>query len=214
MINGELEVYIKRKIFPLYLSCDGAHDINHIKYVINRSLKFASMVNDINLNMVYTIAAYHDLGDSFDRKNHEKISASILLSDNELKKYFNDEELIMMSEAIIDHRASLDYEPRSIYGKIVSSADRNVNVDDIFYRTYEYILKHRGYLDTDEILLRAYNHISDKFGKNGYAREKMYFEDDEYTKFLFEIWNLLDDKEEFCKRYKLIIKERENKNGC
>lgn len=43
-----------------------------------------------------------------------------------------------MSEAIEDHRASLEYIPRSIYGKIISSADRNTSIEDILKRTYEY----------------------------------------------------------------------------
>lgn len=207
MINEELEKYIKKKIFPLYLN-NKDHDINHIRYVINRSLKFASGVDDINMNMVYTVASYHDIGDSIDRENHEKVSADILGKDKELRKYFNEFEIQIMKEAILDHRASNNNEPRNIYGKIVSSADRNTDVNDILYRTYEYVLKHRGYLEIDEIINRAYKHIDEKFGKNGYAREKIYFKDEEYDSFLDEIELLLKNKDEFYKRYILVINER------
>ncbi len=207
MINEELEKYIKKKIFPLYLN-NKDHDINHIRYVINRSLKFASSVDDINMNMVYTVASYHDIGDSIDRENHEKVSADILGKDEELRKYFNELEIQIMKEAILDHRASNNNEPRNIYGKIVSSADRNTDVNDILYRTYEYVLKHRGYLKIDEIINRAYKHIEEKFGKNGYAREKIYFKDEEYDSFLDEIELLLRNKDEFYKRYILVINER------
>lgn len=207
MINEELEKYIRKKIFPLYLN-NKDHDINHIRYVINRSLKFASGVDDINMNMVYIVASYHDVGDSIDRKNHEKVSAEILGKDEELRKYFNELEIQIMKEAILDHRASNNNEPRNIYGKIVSSADRNTDVNDILYRTYEYVLKHRGYLEIDEIINRAYKHIVEKFGKNGYAREKIYFKDEEYDSFLDEIELLLRNKDEFYKRYILVINER------
>lgn len=207
MINEELEKYIKKKIFPLYLN-NKDHDINHIRYVINRSLKFASSVDDINMDMVYIVASYHDIGDSIDRENHEKVSADILGKDEELRKYFNDFEIQIMKEAILDHRASNNNEPRNIYGKIVSSADRNTDVNDILYRTYEYVLKHRGYLEIDEIINRAYKHIEEKFGKNGYAREKIYFKDEEYDSFLDEIELLLRNKDEFYKRYILVINER------
>ena len=118
MINEELEKYIKKKIFPLYLN-NKDHDINHIRYVINRSLKFASSVDDINMDMVYIVASYHDIGDSIDRENHEKVSADILGKDEELRKYFNDFEIQIMKEAILDHRASNNNEPRNIYGKII-----------------------------------------------------------------------------------------------
>lgn len=207
MINEDLENYIKKKIFPLYLN-NRDHDINHIKYVINRSLKFASCIENINLDMVYTVASYHDVGDSIDRENHEKVSADILEKDDKLRNYFNESEILIMKEAILDHRASNNKVPRNIYGKIVSSADRNTNVNDILYRTYEYVLKHRGYLDIDEIINRSYRHIEDKFGVNGYAREKIYFKDEEYDSFLKEIELLLSNKNEFYKRYLLIINER------
>lgn len=207
MINEDLENYIKKKIFPLYLN-NRDHDINHIKYVINRSLKFASCIENINLDMVYTVASYHDVGDSIDRENHEKVSADILEKDDKLRNYFSESEILIMKEAILDHRASNNKVPRNIYGKIVSSADRNTNVNDILYRTYEYVLKHRGYLDIDEIINRSYRHIEDKFGVNGYAREKIYFEDEEYDSFLKEIELLLSNKNEFYKRYLLIINER------
>ena len=208
MINEDLEKYIKKKIFPMYLSNDGGHDINHIKYVINRSLKFASMIDDINLDMVYVVAAYHDVGEGIDRENHEKVSSNILRNDLELKKYFSVSEIDIMCEAVLDHRASNKQIPRNIYGKIVSSADRNTDVDDILYRTYEYVLKHRGYLEMNEIIDRAYTHINDKFGMNGYAKDKMYFEDEEYISFLEDIRKLLNDKEKFKDRYLLVISER------
>lgn len=208
MINEELEKYIKKKIFPMYLNNDGGHDINHIKYVINRSLKFASMIEGINLDMVYVVAAYHDVGEGIDRENHEKVSSKILRNDLELRKYFTEEEIDIMCDAVLDHRASNKQIPRNIYGKIVSSADRNTDVDDILYRTYEYVLKHRGYLEMNEIIDRAYMHINDKFGINGYAKDKMYFDDEEYVYFLEEIKKLLNDKNKFKERYLLVIKER------
>jgi uncharacterized protein len=208
MINEDLEKYIKKKIFPMYLGNDGGHDINHIKYVINRSLKFASMIDDINLDMVYVVAAYHDVGEGIDRKKHEMVSSNILRNDLELKKYFSVDEIDIMCEAVLDHRASNKQIPRNIYGKIVSSADRNTSVDDILYRTYEYVLKHRGYLDIEEIIEYAYKHITDKFGIDGYAKDKMYFDDIEYNLFLSEIRNLLFDKKKFYERYLVVIKER------
>ena len=60
-----------------------------IKYVIDRSLKFASKVDNINYDMVYVIAAYHDIGHYIDAKNHEKVSSYILFNDVNLKKFFN-----------------------------------------------------------------------------------------------------------------------------
>lgn len=200
-INNDLKRYIENKILPKYNDNDKGHGIDHIMYVIDRSLKFAKTIDDINLDMVYTIAAYHDIGHSIDAKRHEEISAKILLEDEELKKYFTDEQITIMSEAVNDHRASLEYEPRSIYGKIVSSADRNTSIEVPFRRTYEYRVKHYNNSSLKQIMDESYEHLLGKFGKNGYATEKMYFEDIEYQNFLTEMASLLENRSEFDKRY-------------
>lgn len=114
-INKKLQEYIENNIFPCYEKNDLAHNLDHIKYVINRSLKFASTVDDINYDMVYTIAAYHDIGHYIDAKKHEKVSAIMLLADGNLKQFFNEEQIRIMTEAVHDHRASMEGEPRSIY---------------------------------------------------------------------------------------------------
>lgn len=71
--------------------------------------------------MVYTIASYHDIGHHVNPKIHEIVSAEIMYNDNMLKEFFNDEERKIIKEAIEDHRASSNHEPRNIYGKIVST---------------------------------------------------------------------------------------------
>ena len=94
-INNELKNYIEKNIFPSYSKNDLGHNIDHINYVIERSLKFANEVPDINYDMVYTIAAYHDIGHYIDAKNHEKVSSEMLLADTKLKDFFSDEEIYL-----------------------------------------------------------------------------------------------------------------------
>jgi 8-oxo-dGTP pyrophosphatase MutT (NUDIX family) len=89
-----------------------------------------------------------------------------------------------MYGAVIDHRASSKKDPASIYGKIVSSADRNTSVTSILQRSYAYH-KHKNPTATfEEIAKESFEHVKSKFGVNGYASEKMYFEDREYEMFL------------------------------
>ena len=204
MINSELKKYIEDNIFPSYEKNDKGHNIDHIKYVINRSMAFASTIPDINYNMVYTIAAYHDIGHYVDAKNHEKISADMLLADENLKKFFLSDEIRIMSEAVYDHRAGSDSDPRSNYGKIVSSADRNTFVDVMLSRTYTYNLKHHPDKTIDEIIEESRKHMIAKFGKNGYATNKMYFEDKEFKEFLNQVIKLTKDKEKFVIKFKEI----------
>ena len=201
MLNKELVKYIEEVVFPKYELNDMGHDLSHIKYVIDRSLKFASIAEDINLNMVYVIAAYHDIGHHIDAKNHEVVSARILDEDTKLKEFFKDEEIKIMVEAVEDHRASLEYEPRSIYGKIVSSADRNTLIDVPLKRTYAYRIEHCPESSIEQIIEESREHLQKKFGRDGYATEKMYFEDQDYYDFLNEMADLVEDKEAFIKRY-------------
>ena len=202
MVNESLKKYIEEVIFPQYELNDMGHNIDHIRYVIERSLKFASEVEDINLDMVYTIASYHDIGHHIDAKNHEVVSAKILGEDQKLKEYFSKEEIDEMVCAVEDHRASLEYEPRSVYGKIVSSADRNTLIEVPLKRTYAYRIGHNPESSLEQIIEESRLHLKNKFGKEGYATEKMYFEDNDYKLFLEEIAELVDNEEEFIKRYK------------
>ena len=200
-INDKLKEYIEKNILPNYSKNDLGHNIKHINYVIDRSFKFANTVPNINYDMVYTIAAYHDIGHYIDSKNHEKISGDILLADRNLQTLFSDEEMKIMGEAIYDHRASSEEEPRSIYGKIVSSADRNTIIDEPLRRTYEYRIKHNQNDSLEKIIEESRQHIIDKFGVKGYAKEKMYFQDDDYKNFLEDISSLANNKELFNKTY-------------
>ena len=200
-VNSELKDYIEKTIFPSYSKNDLGHDLEHIKYVIDRSLKFASTTQNINYDMVYTIAAYHDIGHYIDAKNHEKVSANMLLKDDNLKNYFSKEEIKTMAEAVYDHRASLENEPRSIYGKIVSSSDRNTVLEVLLKRTYAYRKEHFPDATLDEIIEESRQHLINKFGKKGYANEKMYFEDLDYKKFLEDISSLVEDEEQFREKF-------------
>jgi 8-oxo-dGTP pyrophosphatase MutT (NUDIX family)/HD superfamily phosphodiesterase len=201
-----LKSYIEKEIFPLYSRNDEGHQLDHIQYVIDRSLRFASALNTsycskINYDMVYTIAAYHDIGHYVDPKRHEIISADMMYQDKNLRMWFGDNEMQTMFQAIRDHRASSDQDPESIYGKIVASADKNTSVVDILRRTYAYGRKNNPEMGWRQIMDEAYRHVCEKFGTNGYAVDKIYFEDDEYDQFLKHVKILIVDKDVFEKEF-------------
>lgn len=197
-INPELKNYIEKLINCHYSLNDKGHDIEHAKYVINRSLEFAELVKEINYEMVYVIAAYHDVAHHIDAKNHEILSAKMLMEDENLKDFFTVEQIKIMSEAVEDHRSSLDTEPRSIYGKIVSSADRNTSVEVTLKRCYSYNKKHFPELNQEDLIEKCRSFLLEKFGANGYARDKMYFDDKQYKKYLDDITELASNKERFA----------------
>ncbi len=205
-INSELKKYIENNVFPEYSKNESGHGIEHIKDVIKRSFELVEENNlDVNLNMVYVIAAYHDIGHHIDSKTHEIISADIMSKDKNLSMFFSDKELVIIKEAIEDHRASAKDDPRSIYGRIVSSADRNNKVEDCLRRTYTYGKKLNPNATDEELFLRAYDVLVNKFGEKGYA--KFYFKDSQYEEFLKEIRKLLKNKEKYLETQREYIRK-------
>lgn len=201
-IDTEIVKYIEKAIFPLYDRNEEGHGIGHIKTVIKRSLKLAKKY-DVNLNMVYVIASYHDLGHYIDRKRHEIISAEMFMRDENVKKWFTKEQLIVIKEAIEDHRASSNHEPRTIYGKIISTADRTIiDIDNTIKRSYSYGKRNYAELSEEEQIERIYHHLTEKYGENGYA--KIYLEDKEFDEAIKKLRQALLDKDEFIKRAKRV----------
>lgn len=204
-LNEELVEYIKNEIFPLYDRNEFAHGINHIKTVIRRSLELADGY-DVDFNIVYTVAAYHDLGHFIDRKRHEIISAEIFMKDENIKRWFADEQRMVIKEAIEDHRASCNHVPRTIYGKIVSTADRTiVDMDNTIKRSYTYGKKNYIGLSEEEQFERVYEHLVEKYGENGYA--KVYLEDKEFDEAVSKLRQALENREEFIERVKRVVNE-------
>ena len=201
MINKQLKEYIETQVLPVYEKNEQGHGIEHIRYVIRRSLEFARKVDGVNLDMVYTIASFHDIGHHIDAKNHEIVSADIFVDDENMYMFFSPEEINTIFEAIQDHRASGDSEPRSIYGKIVSSADRRTDINNIMTTMYTYGLKNRPNQTIEENIEDAYSHICRKFARGGYATTKMYFKDEEYEKLIEQAEYFKNHKDEFVKYY-------------
>ena len=140
-MNQELENYIEDNIIPLYDHFDKAHQRDHVRMVIRQSLDLAAKM-EVDANMVYAIAAYHDIGLCEGRDRHHIVSAQMLLADDELRKWFTESQLHTMAEAVEDHRASSDHAPRSLYGRIVAEADRFIDPDTIIRRTVQFGLEH------------------------------------------------------------------------
>lgn len=196
-VNSELREYMQEKIFPIYNKNEKGHGIEHIQKVIKRSLKFAKE-QKVNLDMAYTIAGFHDIGHHIDRKKHEQISAEIFMKDENMKRFFTEEQRKTIKEAIEDHRASSDHEPRSIYGKIVSTADRTIDdIECTIKRAYSYEKNSYKEKSHQEIKEGIYKHLKEKYGLGGYS--KVYLKDEEYEESLKMLRKAIENKETFMK---------------
>lgn len=169
MVNAELKAYVEQEIIPRYDGFDAAHQRDHVLTVINAALKLATYY-DINKDMVYAIAAYHDTGLAFGRDKHHTESKRIIIEDRELRRWFTEEEIATMADAAEDHRASSKGEPRTIYGRIVAEADRIIDSRTIIRRTIQFTLTNHPKLDREEGYERMVDHLNSKYNYGGYLK--------------------------------------------
>ena len=164
-----LTTYIEHNILPKYDLFDDAHQQGHAQTVIANSIEISKHYN-VEINMVYTIAAYHDLGLSYGRERHHIASAEIVKNDRNLRNWFDEEQIETIAQAVEDHRASADHAPRTIYGKIVAEADRDIEPFKIIMRTVQYGKNHYPELEHEEQWQRTKEHLNEKYGRNGYLK--------------------------------------------
>ena len=169
MVNPTLIEHIERGILPRYDFFDAAHQRNHAEEVIARSLALAEYY-DVDMNMVYAIAAYHDTGLCEGRDTHHLVSGRIIREDQKLRDWFDETQIETMAQAAEDHRASSGYEPRSIYGKIVAEADRLISPEKVIRRTIQFGLDHYPKLDKEGQYQRFKAHLLEKYSDTGYLR--------------------------------------------
>lgn len=189
-MNENLKNYIEDNILPQYINYDKAHQRDHIETVIEESLNLAEHFG-VDMDMAYAIAAYHDLGIPEGRETHHITSAKRLLADKELTKWFSDEKLKVMAEAIEDHRASSKNEPRSIYGKIVAEADRNIDTEIVLRRIIQYGISHFPDLNKEEQYARMLGHLYEKYAEGGYI--KLWIPESRNAKKLAELRLIIKD---------------------
>ncbi|MBO4362300.1 MAG: HD domain-containing protein [Paludibacteraceae bacterium] len=165
----ELKQYIEQAILPQYDAFDGGHKRDHAQMVIDESLKLARE-HGADERMAYVIAAYHDLGLRIDREKHHIYSGEILMADDTLRQWFTREQLLIMRDAIEDHRASAKNPPRTIYGAIVAEADRQIEPEVVIQRTMAYSRKLLPEADFETLYQRSKEHLLEKYAEGGYMR--------------------------------------------
>lgn len=168
-MDKELKAYIESEILPRYEAYDAAHRRDHIEGVISRSLDFATHY-EVDESMVYTVAAYHDLGLVEGRELHHISSGRMMMEDEALCRWFSPEQRVTMREAIEDHRASATTPPRTIYGMIVAEADRQIVPEVVMTRTVQYGLSHYPDHSKEEHWERFVAHLREKYDYGGYLK--------------------------------------------
>lgn len=214
-VKPEIKRYVEDIVFPQYAKNDQGHGIVHIKEVIRRSFALRDTLKlDLEDNMMYVIAACHDIGKFQEKKDGEKhaiIAARSFYNDKTMANFFDDKTRLIIKEAIEDHSSSLSEPPRSKYGELVSSADRNTRIEIVFIRSFFVGKSRTPDMTVEEFLDFTFKRLSKRYGEEN--PENMFLEDETYRVFLKDMRTLLQNETEFKNKYCEVnhIRSRDNK---
>jgi uncharacterized protein len=159
----------------------------------------------VDREMVYAAAAFHDTGLCEDRATHHLVSGRIIREDPRLPRWFSPEQIETIAQAAEDHRASLDHDPRSIYGRIIAEADRLIIPEQVIRRTIQYGLDHYPELDKEGHWNRFKEHLDSKYSVNGYIR--LWLPKSPNEKNLNDLRNLIADPPRLRETFERIFAE-------
>ena len=163
-VPADLKEYVETVILPRHEAYDAAHQPDHIRRVIARSMALQPSP------ITYAAAAMHDIGICEGREVHHMASGRIIREDRTLRRWFSEEEIEAIAQAAEDHRASATSKPRSLLGCILSEADRDIEPETIVRRTVEYGLSHYPTLDREGHWQRTLEHLHEKYAEGGYIK--------------------------------------------
>ena len=202
-VSAPLQAYVRESVLPRYDAYDKAHSRSHILSVISQSMELYGRLVEkeehgpdgtpLNPDMIFAIAAYHDIGVCEGREFHHLVSGRMLEADTVLRQWFTQEQIRLMREAVEDHRSSNKSWPRSIYGRIVAEADKLIDFDTVFSRAILYARANYPELTDEEIFQKSYGHLLEKYGEGGYMR--LQFSDSPNALRLAELREKLRDQE-------------------
>jgi uncharacterized protein len=204
-IDGTLRDFVESEILPLYEGFDKAHRVDHAQTVIANSMAIAEHYPEVNANIVYATAAYHDLGLRDGRERHHLVSGEIVQQDERLRQWFTEEDIRLIKEAVEDHRASSTHAPRSIYGRIVAEADRIIEPYTTMRRAVQYGLNHHPELDKEGQFVRFHQHMLEKYAEGGYL--KLWIPESPNAARLAELRSIIADKPQLREAFERIYKE-------
>lgn len=164
----QLEEYLNSEILPRYDDFDAAHRRDHALRVIEQGLYLAQFY-DVDRAMVLTACACHDIGLSEGREYHH-LASGRMIRELPLSRWFTREQVETIAQAAEDHRASSKNEPRSIYGRIVAEADRQIEPETVVRRTIQYGLDHYPELSKEGHWQRMLEHLHEKYAEGGYLK--------------------------------------------
>ncbi len=204
-IRPDLLAYLEEEILPRYARFDTAHGLEHVRRVIENCLSIGQE-HPVSPELLYTAAAYHDLGIPQGRETHHLTSGRILWEDERLSHWFTPQKRMLLRAAVEDHRASAQTPPRSLLGRILSEADRDLDPRRVVYRTWNWGCEKFPYMTREEQIARMTGHLREKYGEGGYL--KLWLDTEQNRRGLAALRDLLNHPARLCDLVAEIEKEK------
>ena len=121
-----LLMYLHKKIIPMYKQFDKEHQTEHVLGVIKWSSRLVNMLGKkfpIDINLMYTVAAFHDTGLKFGMPGHGKNVVKIIEQyKKDLMVWFSEKQIKDMTDACLFHDPKAGKSPKNIYGIVLHDA--------------------------------------------------------------------------------------------
>lgn len=150
---------------------DLAHNLGHVMDVCRLGKRICEEIglDERTTLLVYLGCLLHDIGCKYERKHHHLIGYGLTyeLIDRYWPGEFDDDELMTIATAVLEHRSSNKEKPSNLVSSIVSVADSGApDLNKYIRRALQFRLKHD--MDPSLIIEDVYQHLLDKFGVEGY----------------------------------------------
>lgn len=184
------------KALAEYAKNDAAHLEDHAVAVVTNADMIMERFPELQYDrrVILTAALLHDVKCHVNRDKHHILGALAVYREYlrgfyDTKEMFNQHQVTMMEECVLEHRASWKHQRSHNASECVAAADRG-RPDLLGYMRravrFRYAHLPEGGVVTDQIkrqiISESIVHMSDKFGVNGYAWETM----PKYTLLMYE----------------------------
>lgn len=162
--------FLRHCIYSISLN-DAAHNLGHVRDVCSLAKEICGVLHlgERDTLLVYISCLLHDIGCRYERTQHHLIGYGLTyeLLNRFWSNEFNEEEMMTIATAVLEHRSSNPHKPTNLISSIVSVADSGApDFNKYIRRAIQFRLK-KG-MEKACIVEDVYKHILDKFGIEGY----------------------------------------------
>ena len=127
----------------------------------------------LNLNEEHLVLAalFHDIYSDIDRENHHTLAADWFAKFMIKQGKYEASDIMEMSSAIKEHRASYKGEYSNVLSEVLAAADRGApDLNSTIIRSSKYYLEREPNSDLKTIAENVYKHMVEKFSRTGYMK--------------------------------------------